>query len=737
MQSRSLGSSPAEPSEVVEGLVERVTYDDDRTGYRILKVLVDKSEPLLTVVGKMQRLAIGARLRVSGTFEMDPRYGRQLRAHTVVEISPDTADGIVRYLGSGLIPGVGPVLAQRIVDRFGEDTLHILDTAPERLAEVPGFRGRRAEAVSKIWLDQRVVREVMVFLQSHGVTPAFSLRIFKRYGADAIRIVSDDPYRLATDVWGIGFRKADEIASSLGIANDSPLRLRAAVLHVLETAAERGHVFVPQPVVAQEGSSVTGVSLEAVEQAVAEVCAGTDARAEELDEVGPAVYSSRRYIEEAGLARLLVRLCGDEDSPLLGASDAILAYEQTTGTSLAVAQRQAVLQASRDRGLTITGGPGVGKTTIVRALIDLYDRARLRVRLAAPTGRASRRMAEATGREAQTIHRLLEFDPSTGGFVRGEKRPLELDVLIVDEVSMLDQSLAFALVRALPPKARLVLVGDVDQLPSIGAGAVLRDVIASRVVPCVRLTEVFRQAAESRIVRSAHRIREGLAPETTPAGDKLGDFYVLKVRDANDAADRVHRLVADRIPSQFGFDPSREVQVLTPMHRGSAGSDALNARLQAALNPNGESITLGSRTFRVGDKVMQLRNDYTRDIFNGDVGFVRAVDLQNGRMLVDIEGRSVEYEPPQADELTLAYACSIHKSQGSEYPAVVVTLLQSHFVMLSRNLLYTAVTRGKRLVVLVTDDKALRWALEDTRKEERWTYLFRRLQDAARTATEC
>jgi len=714
---------------LVEGVVERVTYEQEETAFRVIKVNVDGR--LQTVVGRMHRVAPGTRVRVTGVLETDPRYGQRLRAETVVVVEPDTLEGVVRFLGSGLIPGVGPALARRIVDRFGAETLWVLDHAPDRLAQVPGIGRRRVEAIVRSWSEQRVAREVLMFLQGHGVTAATAMRIFRRYGGEAVRVVQENPYQLASEVWGIGFRKADEIARRLGVEHDSPVRIRAAVVHALEGIGERGHVFAPRSMLADEVVAIAGVDLQVAERAIDEVCATPQARAEVLDDVGQVVYASRRYIEEAGLAHALARLCATSVAPVAGPDRAIARYEAATGTTLAPAQRQAVLEASRASVLVVTGGPGVGKTTIVRAIIGLLSSAGLRVRLAAPTGRASRRLAAATGHEAQTVHRLLEYDPSSGGFVRCEARPLDLDALIVDEASMLDQPLAFALVRALPGHARLILVGDVDQLPSIGPGAVLRDIIDSGVAPCVRLTEVFRQAAQSRIVRNAHRIREGLAPEPTPAGDRHGDFYVLRVRDADDAVSRVVRLVAERIPAQFSLDPTRDVQVLTPMHRGPAGSEALNHKLQAALNPTERDVAFGARVFRQGDKVMQLRNDYDRDVFNGDIGFVQRIDEAAGRMIVEIDGRAVQYELTQADELTLAYACSVHKSQGSEYPAVVVTLLSSHFVMLSRNLLYTAATRAKRLLVLVTDDKALRLALADTRREDRHSWLSRRLRDAA------
>jgi exodeoxyribonuclease V alpha subunit len=720
------GSDPA--TEVVEGSVERITYEDAASGFRVLRV-ADRDGAIHTIVGRMQAISVGARVRATGRFESDARHGRQLKAATVLTLEPDTLKGLERLLGSGLASGIGPTFAQRIVERFGASTLQVLDQSPQRLLEVPGLGRKRADVLSRAWSDQKATREVMMFLQGHGISPALAQRIFRRYGPKSILIVRQNPYRLATDLWGVGFKKADEIAQAIGIAVDAPERIRAAVLHVLSQAAERGHVFCPRAGLSIEAHKIVDVDADRIEQAVDDVSGSDHAHAEELGDIGPVVYSARLYDAEIGLTRALARLCTRTARALSGADQAIAAFESKTGTTLADAQRQAILQASQNCALVITGGPGVGKTTIVRALIELFDRAHITVRLAAPTGRASRRMEEATGREAQTIHRLLEYQPRGGTFAHNEENPLELDALIVDECSMLDLPLACALVGALPSKARLVLVGDVDQLPSIGPGAVLRDVIESRCVPTIRLVEIFRQAAASHIVSSAHRILEGRMPESSVRGEPGGDFFIVPAADAKDAAAKVRQLVVDRIPKSFGFDPMRQVQVLTPMHRGLAGSEALNRALQEALNPSSQAsaATMG---FRIGDKVMQLRNDYNRDVFNGDIGFVSSLDPQARTLMADLEGRQVSYEPAQLDELTLAYACSIHKSQGSEYPAVVIPMLSEHFVMLTRNLLYTAVTRGKRLVVLVADKHALRVALDETRREERYSWLATRLREA-------
>ena len=714
----------------MEGLIDRITFESDASGFRVLKLANEADGRRVTVVGKMQRVTPGTRVRVSGRWEADPRHGQQLRADTVLVLEPDTREGIERYLGSGLIPGIGPGFAKRIVDHFGERTLEVMDREPHRLAEVAGLGRRRIGSVVAAWQEQRALRDVMVFLQGHGVSAALATRVFRRYGADAIRVVSENPFRLAVDIWGIGFRKADQIARALGMGPEAPGRLNAAVLHCLSQGEERGHVFLPRQQLVQAAQTTAAVDQELIEAAVDDVCASPEARLEDLPEVGPVVYRSRRFIEESGLAHGFARLHTTAVSALPHAEQAIAHFESASGTELAREQRDAIRQAATCSVLVITGGPGVGKTTLVRALLELYQASAVTVRLAAPTGRASRRMAEATGREAATVHRLLDFEPRNGTFARNEQNPLLAGAVIIDESSMLDLSLAFALVRAIPSGARLVLVGDVDQLPSIGAGAVLRDVIDAGVVPCVRLTKIFRQAAKSRIVNNAHRIREGVRPEVPPKGDLTSDFYVVPARDASEAADRVQLMVCERIPRQFGFDPTRDIQVLAPMHRGPAGTDALNDRLQSALNPNGQALHVGARVFRVGDKVMQLRNDYGRDVFNGDLGFVQHADAQGEQLVVQMEGRDVAYDRGQVDELTLSYACSIHKSQGSEYPAVVIPMVSAHFVMLSRNLLYTAVTRGKLLVVLVAEPRAISLALMEAKREQRYSYLFQRVRDA-------
>ncbi len=724
----------------LEGVVERVTYESADSSFRVLRLSTDEGEQV-TVVGTFPRVAPGARVRVRGAKITDARHGEQIKALSITELLPTTLLGIRRYLGSGLIKGIGEGYANKIVDAFGLETLRVLDEEPERLALVPGLGKKRVDTLIRAWREQRAVREVMVFLQAHGASPALATRIYKRYGKDAITIVSRDPYRLSLDVWGVGFKTADRIAQELGVARDGPARIQAGVLQAMHDATDSGHTCMPTSAVSAralallelDGSDMTGE--ETINEALRSLVVGRYVVRELDDRLTGGetmVFLADLHAAEHRFAARLLELARAPARPLTGAARALEEFETRANVTLAPEQRQAVERAATSGVLVITGGPGVGKTTIVRAVLSVYEHARLKVRLAAPTGRAAKRLSQSTGREASTLHRLLEFDPKRGAFKRNQQMPLEADVLVVDEASMIDLPMADAIAQAVVLGTRMVFVGDVDQLPSVGPGAVLRDVIQSGAVPTVRLTQIFRQAEQSLIVQNAHRINQGEAPIAPPAG-AVADFYLIDRRDPESAKETILELVASRIPKRFGHDPIRDVQVLTPMHRGAAGSIALNEALQALLNPTGPSLTRGTRLFRLGDKVMQLRNDYEREVWNGDVGIVSQVDQEEGVLFVRFdEDREVRFEAGELDELTLAYACSIHKSQGSEYPVVVLPLLTTHFVMLSRNLLYTAVTRGKRLVVLVYDPRALSLALAEDRRGERHTRLAARLSEVHR-----
>jgi exodeoxyribonuclease V alpha subunit len=716
----------------LEGVVERVTFESATSSYRIIKLAVAGRADRLAVVGSFPPTPVGARVRVRGVLEQDRKHGEQLRVESLIELAPDTLGGLERYLASGLIKGVGPKLAQRIVATFGLDALRVLEEDVDRLREVEGLGEKRRAALARAWREQRSLRDVMVFLQAHGASPALAARIVRRYGPNAMNIVSREPFRLALDVRGVGFKTADRIAAAIGVLPDSPERMQAGALQVVHDLTDAGHTWTAHAEVVARAATMLGLdaseSNDLDEAAVhVRIDRALDAcvrigrvvleDAPESD-AGRVVFASEMHAAEQRLAARLAELASARPAPLDGVAAAITDFESRARVELAPEQRSAVEEAARRQVLVVTGGPGVGKTTIVRAILAALVRAGIVVRLAAPTGRAAKRLSDTTGAEATTLHRLLDFDPKSATFKRDRHRPIEAGAVVVDEASMLDLPTADSLAQAIAPGTRLLLVGDVDQLPSVGPGAVLRDVIASDVVPCVRLRQIFRQAARSLIVTNAHRINEGEMPVSGAPGDPAGsaaDFFIVERRDPERARATVIELVTSRIPDRFGLDPVRDIQVLTPMNRGPAGAVALNQALQEALNPTGVALVRGARTFRVGDKVMQLRNDYDKNVYNGDVGLVASIDPEEVAMTVRFDGRDVAFEASDLDDLVLAYACTVHKSQGSEYPAVVIPLLTTHFVMLSKNLLYTAVTRGKRLVVLVCDPRALTLALSTGR----------------------
>ena len=731
-----------ETETVIEGVVERITFENALSSFRVIKLAVPGRADRVSVVGTFPSTPLGARVRVRGRLEIDRKHGEQLKAESFIELAPDTLLGLERYLGSGVIKGVGPKLAGRIVAAFGLDSLRVLDEQPERLREVEGLGDKRRTTLGRTWREQRETRDVMVFLQSHGASLALAMRIVRRYGARAMSVVSQDPYRLAIEVRGVGFKTADRIASSTGVAPNSPERMQAGVLQVLHDVTDGGHVWTALDDLTARAAQMLGLEKhesdveERLESAVDALALAGGAVVEPIGSER-AVFAAEMHAAEVRLAARLAQIAGARAQSLDGAAAAVVEFETRARVKLAPEQSRAVEEAARQQVLVVTGGPGVGKTTIVRAILAVLGHAGVNVRLAAPTGRAAKRMSEATGAQATTLHRLLEFDPKTRAFKRDRARPIEAGAVIVDEASMLDLPIADALAQAIGPGTRLLLVGDVDQLPSVGPGAVLRDVIASGKVPCVRLREIFRQAARSLIVTNAHRINDGEPPISAPAGSNA-DFFVVDRRDPERAQATVIELVTSRIPDRFGLDPIRDIQVLTPMRRGPAGAVALNEALQAALNPpragdaeartaTGAALLRGPRAYRVGDKVMQLRNDYEKNVFNGDVGLVASIDSEDNTLTVRFDDREVAFDSSELDDLVLSYACTVHKSQGSEYPAVVVPLLTTHFMMLSKNLLYTAVTRGKRLVVLVCDPRAIELALSVQRKEDRRTRLTARI----------
>ncbi len=694
-----------EAAETLEGVLERIVFVNEDETFVVARVRPDDGEPG-TAVGRLGGLREGERVRLLGRTVLDPRWGPQFKVSLGYPVPPATLEGVRAYLASGKVHGIGKALAGRLVEAFGEETLQVIEEDPKRLCEVEGIGPKRSRELHRAFKDQKGRREALVFLQGHGVKPAMAEHIWRRYDTETVALVRENPYRLAEEIRGVGFRTADGIARALGFEADSPIRAVAGLVHLMAAAGDEGHVFLPPELLLERAERLLGHRPEA------ELSTLLDE--ERLIEDG-GIYLRRTHALEREAAERVAALAREPVAELT------LPFDLDLGLDLAPAQRAALELAASSGVMILTGGPGTGKTTIVRALLGLLRQSEGKVALAAPTGRAARRMSEATGATASTLHRLLEYNPAEGGFRKDEEDPIEASAVVIDEASMVDQVLFVALLRALKPGTRLILVGDADQLPSVGAGNVLGDLLASGHLPAARLTEIFRQAECSRIVMTAHGILGGRLP-TAPEAGVESDFYLVRARDGEHAAELVCELVAERIPKRFGLDPMADIQVLAPMHRGRAGARSLNELLQERLNPRGEQLG----RFRVGDKVMQIRNDYEREIFNGDIG--RALHNHEGALRVRFEGRDVECEGPALDNLVLAYACSVHKSQGSEYPAVVVPVLNEHWVMLQRNLLYTALTRGRKLVVLVAQPKALQRAVYNREGLLRHTGLARRLR---------
>ena len=718
-------------TEALAGLVERVTFHNPENGFCVLRVKARGQRDLITVVGHAAMISAGEFVQMSGAWVNDRTHGQQFRAAFVKASPPTTLEGIERYLASGMIRGIGPVYAKRLVRGFGEAVFDLIEQQPERLREVAGIGVKRAARIIAGWAEQKVIREIMLFLHANGVGTSRAVRIYKTYGNDAVRVISENPYSLARDIRGIGFRTADQIAAKVGIEKTALVRIRAGISYALAEAMNEGHCGLP----AEELTALTAKLLEVSDDLIATALAleleAGDVVADLLDG-RRCVFLAGLYRAEQTIAeRLRVLVSAGPSWPPIDAAKAIPWVERRTGLRLAASQREAVRIALCSKVLVITGGPGVGKTTLVNSILKILIAKQVRVALCAPTGRAAKRLSDSTGLEAKTIHRLLETDPRTGEFRRTEAHSLDCDLVVVDEASMVDVLLMRSLLRAVPDAAALLIVGDVDQLPSVGPGQVLADIIASNLIPVVRLTEVFRQAAGSRVITNAHRINRGQMPELT--NDRvLSDFYFIDAEEPEDGIGKIIAVVRDRIPKAFGLDAIRDVQVLCPMNRGGLGARSLNIELQKALNPPGEArIERFGWTFCPGDKVMQVENDYDREVYNGDLGIVRRIDLEEGELVVAFDGRDVSYGFGELDELVLAYATTIHKSQGSEYPAVVIPLVTQHYMMLARNLLYTGVTRGKRLVVLVGQRKALAIAVRNQGSRRRWAKLREHLTGRA------
>jgi len=726
---------PAEAAEVtLDGTVERFVFRNDESSFTVARFETPGSQHV-TIVGELFGVNEGLPLRLRGHWVDDKKFGRQFRINTYQLRAPETLVGIERFLGSGVIPGIGPELARRLVGHFGMDTLEVIDKKPERLVEVSGIGAGRARKLAAAFAAQRDVQDVMVFLRGHGVSAAFAARIVKKYGKDAINVVRANPYRLAHEIWGIGFRTADAIADKLGIARDAPERLEAGLLHALETSAEAGHMHLPDDELVTAAADLLGVPSDKLLPRLGALEQHRLVVREVLGHRGACTMMPWAHDAEVSSASLLAALTRTPPRSLgLDVHAAIHAFEAVTSVTLADQQRRAVEAALVDKCTVITGGPGVGKTTIVKAIVHLAKLVHRKVALAAPTGRAAKRLGEATVMEAMTIHRLLEFQPHAGGFQRNRENLLEADLVVIDEASMVDAQLFSSLISALRPSAQLILVGDIDQLPSVGAGAVLSDVIDSEAATVIRLTEIFLQAQASKIVVSAHAINHGELPvlEAPAGGAAATDFYFISRDDPDAARATIVELVAERIPRSFGFDPIAEIQVLAPMHRGELGTTAINRALQDRLNPasGGPELVRGERVFRRGDKVMQLRNDYDKAVFNGDIGVIVAIDADEAVVRVEFDGRVASYERAELDQLSHAYAVSVHKSQGSEYAAVVIPLATQHYMMLQRSLLYTAVTRGKKLVVIVGNKRAVAMAVRNADAKRRYTWLAERVRAA-------
>lgn len=711
-------------------MIERVTFFNEENGFAVIKIKARGHRDEVTVVGSLSAVNPGEWLTAEGRWVRDREFGLQFKADLLKTSAPTTREGLEKYLGSGMVKGIGPTYAKKLVEKFGERIFEIIEKESGRLEDVDGIGPMRRQRIKEAWAEQRVIRDIMVFLHSNGVSTSRAVRIYKTYGENAIEQVRANPYRLAQDISGVGFKSADQIAQKIGIPHESILRACAGLAHILQEASGQGHCALPVEFLKAETGKLLQVGDQIVETALERTLQEKTLVWEKIADQ-ELIFLPNLQRAEQGIARQIrTKVAAPANYPPIDVEKALVWCQQKTGKALAPTQQGALREALRSRTLILTGGPGVGKTTLVNAILMILRAKKVRCALCAPTGRAAKRLSETTGLEAKTIHRLLEVLPQSGRFARNENNPLECDLLVVDETSMVDVPLMYQLLRAVPPGASLLLVGDVDQLPSVGPGMVLRDLIDSGVLPVVRLTEVFRQAANSRIITNAHRINEGQLPEASSNGPD-SDFHFIERDNPDGIASTLIEMVKSRIPSKFQLDPIRDIQVLSPMNRGSLGIRELNARLQDELNPRRTTEPFVEKfgwQFRIRDKVIQTENDYDKEVFNGDIGQVSKIDPIEGDLVVKFENREVTYDFGELDELALAYAITIHKSQGSEFPAVVIPLSTQHYLLLQRNLVYTGVTRGKRLVVLVGQKKALAMAVQNNRTEARFSGLLARLK---------
>lgn len=713
-------------------VVERITYQNENNGYTVLKCAVKDYSDLVTVVGAMPDTHVGSVLSLEGMWKVDARYGRQFSVEKFEETLPATVYGIEKYLGSGLVKGVGPKFAKKIVETFGKETLNVIEDTPEELLKIPGIGKVRVDRITTSWQEQKEIKNIMLFLQSHEVSTSHATKIFKTYGSESIAIVKENPYRLADDIWGIGFKTADSIAQKMGIDKGKFVRLRSGIFYTLNKLAEAGHCYATREQLISKAGELLEVEEPELEITLDEMLRTNDVIRDQAEEQ-EAIYLPPYYFAESGCARRLIRLMKadaakreDPERILSKVADASkITYDET--------QWLAVKTAISSKVMVLTGGPGTGKTTTTLGIISAYQQAGCKIILAAPTGRAAKRMSEAAGMEAKTIHRLLEYKPPEG-YQKNEEHPIEGDVLILDECSMIDIMLMYNLLKALPEQMSLILIGDTDQLPSVGAGNVLRDIIASQRVPVVRLTQIFRQAQGSRIIMNAHRINRGESIDMR--GGKESDFFFASKTTNQEVVDTIVQYCKMNLPRYYHMDPFTDIQVLTPMQRGECGAVHLNQVLQEAMNPSRIFLRRGGTQYRLKDKVMQIRNDYDKEVFNGDIGTITKVDMEERELTVLFDDREVVYDVTELEELSLAYAVTIHKAQGSEYPIVVMPFTMSHFVMLQRNLLYTGVTRAKKILVLVGEKKAVYYAIKNETTAGRNTCLARRLQENSRESKE-